>query len=180
MRALVITDIHGNSVALETVLNHVKDEIDAVWCLGDVVGYGPNPNECISLLKEQNNLICLLGNHDAAAAKDMDISSFNTEARQSVEWTKNELSKENLSFLQNLPETAVIDQVTLAHGSPRQPVFEYLLDSQVAQENFGFFDTNYCFVGHTHLPVHFYLDPPYCCLYYYYLFYYQFHYHNLH
>ena len=68
MRILVITDIHGNSVALKTILDHVKSEFDAVWCLGDVVGYGPNPNECIALLKEQPNLICILGNHDAAAA----------------------------------------------------------------------------------------------------------------
>ncbi len=157
MRALVITDIHGNSVALETVLNHVKDEIDAVWCLGDVVGYGPNPNECISLLNEQNNLVCLLGNHDAAAAKDMDVSSFNAEARLSVDWTKSELTQESLSFLQALPETEIIGDVTLAHGSPRQPVFEYLLDTITATENFEFFDTDFCFVGHTHLPVHFHL-----------------------
>ena len=159
MRILVITDIHGNSVALKTILDHVKSEIDAVWCLGDVVGYGPNPNECIALLKEQPGLICILGNHDAAAAKEMDVSSFNQEARRSVDWTKQELSKESYSFLEELPETQVIDNVTLAHGSPRQPVFEYLLDTRSATENFEFFDTDYCFVGHTHLPVHFHLEP---------------------
>lgn len=159
MRILVITDIHSNSVALKTVLDYVKDEIDAVWCLGDVVGYGPNPNECIDLLKEQPNLICILGNHDAAAAKEMDVSSFNQEARRSVDWTKQELSKESYSFLQDLPETIIINNVTLAHGSPRHPIFEYLLETRSATENFEFFDTDYCFVGHTHLPVHFHLKP---------------------
>ena len=158
MRALVITDIHGNLIALESVIKHAKD-IDAVWCLGDVVGYGPNPNECIALLREQPNLSCLLGNHDAAAIDNMDVSSFNPEARMSVEWTQSVLDEKSLDFLRDRPQTQEIDNITLAHGSPRHPVFEYLLDTRAATDNFDFFDNDFCFVGHTHLPVIFHLEP---------------------
>lgn len=157
MRALVITDIHGNQVALETVLADAVD-YDAVWCLGDVVGYGPNPNECLDLIKEQPDVICLLGNHDAAAIEAMDISTFNPEAKLSVEWTRTALTEENKDYLKERPETVIIEQVTLAHGSPREPVFEYLLDTRAATENFDYFDNDFCFVGHTHLPVLFSME----------------------
>ncbi|MEK6221673.1 MAG: metallophosphatase family protein [Chloroflexota bacterium] len=153
MRSLIITDIHGNQVALETVLKDAKEDFDAVWCLGDVIGYGPNPNECIDLVKDQPNLICLLGNHDAASANLMDISSFNPEARRSVEWTQSVLTDSSLEFIKERPEVSVIEQVTLVHGSPREPVYEYLLDTRAATDNFEHFENNYCFVGHTHLPV---------------------------
>ncbi|MDH5605468.1 MAG: metallophosphatase family protein [Anaerolineae bacterium] len=157
MRVLVITDIHGNQVALETVIKEA-DGFDAVWCLGDVVGYGPNPNECLEIIKSQPDVICLMGNHDAASIERMDISSFNPEARRSVEWTRSVLTKENIEYLNERPQTAVIDQVTLAHGSPREPVFEYLLDTRAATENFDHFDNDFCFVGHTHLPVLFSME----------------------
>jgi len=157
MRVLVITDIHGNQVALETVIKEA-DGFDAVWCLGDVVGYGPNPNECLEIIKSQPEVICLMGNHDAASIERMDISSFNPEARRSVEWTRSVLTKENIEYLNERPQTAVIDQVTLAHGSPREPVFEYLLDTRAATENFDHFDNDFCFVGHTHLPVLFSME----------------------
>jgi diadenosine tetraphosphatase ApaH/serine/threonine PP2A family protein phosphatase len=157
MRVLVITDIHANLVALEAVLEKAG-EVDAVWCLGDVVGYGPNPNECIELIKEQPNLICLLGNHDAAAIGMLDVSTFNPEARLSVEWTQDELTAENKAFLDDRPMTHIEGAVTLAHGSPRHPVYEYLLDTRAATENFEHFQNDFCFVGHTHLPVLFYME----------------------
>lgn len=157
MRVLIITDIHANQVALKTVLEHAGD-FDAVWCLGDVVGYGPNPNECVEIIRDLPNLICLLGNHDAASTEMMDISTFNPEARKSVEWTQGVLTDESKEFLKDRPTTAVIDQVTLAHGSPREPTYEYLLDTATATENFDYFNNDFCFVGHTHLPVLFYID----------------------
>ncbi|MBW8010270.1 MAG: metallophosphoesterase family protein [Chloroflexi bacterium] len=157
MRILVISDVHANFVALETVLDHAG-KVDAVWCLGDVVGYGPSPNECIALLKELPDLVCLIGNHDAAAINILDSKSFNPEARISIEWLKKQLTKESISFLKERPHTESIEQVTLAHGSPRQPVLEYLLDTRSATENFEYFDTDFCFVGHTHLPVIFYIS----------------------
>lgn len=156
MKILIITDIHANQVALETVLEEA-DGYEAVWCLGDVVGYGPNPNECVDIVKDLPGIICLTGNHDAAAINRMDISTFNPEARQSIEWTQKELTPESISFLEDRPETMVIDHITLAHGSPRQPVYEYLLDTRAATENFEYFENDFCFVGHTHLPVIFHL-----------------------
>ncbi len=154
MKNLVISDIHANLTALETVLE-AAGEVDAVWCLGDLVGYGPKPNECIELVRKQPNMICLLGNHDAACIGKMSVSTFNHEARLAVEWTQNELTNENIQFLMDLPEFVVANEVTLVHGSPRQPIYEYLLDIRSAAENFAFFENNYCFIGHSHLPVMF-------------------------
>lgn len=152
MRILVISDIHANLTALEAVLASAG-EVDAVWCLGDVVGYGPDPNECIERLATVPNLVCLQGNHDAAAIGQLPLESFNSEARTSVEWLRDVLTPESLTFLQGLQPMRVEHGVTLAHASPRQPVLEYLLDSYSALENFDYFETPFCFVGHTHVPV---------------------------
>lgn len=152
MRILVISDIHANLTALEAVLL-AAGKVDAVWCLGDLVGYGPDPNQCVQRVRELPNLVCLIGNHDAAVAKKIDIATFNYEARAAVVWTQNVLNQSNLDFLLGLSDHIRIDSVTLAHGSPRQPVWEYLLDTRTATQNFKHFDTPYCFVGHSHIPV---------------------------
>jgi predicted phosphodiesterase len=154
MRILVISDIHANLTALDTVLEHAG-EVDAVWCLGDVVGYGPWPNECIARLQDLPELVCLIGNHDAAAINLLDIATFNPEAQISINWMQTRLTEDSLDFLRSLQEHVTIYDVTLAHGSPRQPILEYLLDTRSATENFDHFTTSYCFVGHTHLPVRF-------------------------
>lgn len=152
MRVLVLSDIHANLNALQTVLA-AAGEVDQTWCLGDLIGYGPDPNECIELLRSRPNLTCLLGNHDAAALNHIAIEAFNREARLSIQWLQNILTPENKEYLTTLPDRVVMDQVTLAHGSPRNPVWEYLLDSGSAAENFFFFETQLCLVGHTHLPL---------------------------
>src|SRR5450830_561509 len=157
MTILVISDIHANLTALEEVLRDAG-EVDAVWCLGDLVGYGPDPNECINRVRLLPNLVCMRGNHDAAALGQIDIEAFNTEARLSIQWLLSTLSEESLDFLGGLPEKKVIGQVTLAHGSPRNPVWEYILDTRTARRNFDFFDTPFCFIGHTHLPLIYQLD----------------------
>jgi diadenosine tetraphosphatase ApaH/serine/threonine PP2A family protein phosphatase len=156
MRILIISDIHANLTALDAVLNHIG-QVDAVWCLGDLVGYGPDPNDCISRIRNLPNLVCLLGNHDAAALDQIETDSFNPDARLAILWTREQLTEESTSFLKTLPEKAVVDHVTLAHGSPRQPVWEYLLDTRTATVNFEHFETPYCLVGHTHLPVLYHL-----------------------
>jgi diadenosine tetraphosphatase ApaH/serine/threonine PP2A family protein phosphatase len=143
--------------ALEAVLEDGGD-FDATWCLGDLVGYGPDPNECVNRIRSTPNLTCLLGNHDAAVIQEIDIASFNIEARISVGWTQSVMDPDGLEFLKSLPASVVVEGQTLAHGSPRHPIWEYLLDSRSVVENFEFFDTPYCFVGHTHLPVIYYLD----------------------
>lgn len=157
MQILIISDIHANLTALEAVLN-AAGEFDAVWCLGDLVGYGPDPNEVVQTVRKLPNLQCLIGNHDAAALDQIDPSAFNLEARQAVSWTQNTLTGESLAFLQSLPEKLEVEEVTLCHGSPRYPIWEYLLDTRTATLNFSHLSTPYCFVGHTHLPVVYKLD----------------------
>jgi diadenosine tetraphosphatase ApaH/serine/threonine PP2A family protein phosphatase len=157
MKALIISDIHANLGALEAVFEDARD-FDATWCLGDIVGYGPDPNECVARIRSAPNLTCLLGNHDAAVIGEIDIASFNIEARISVGWTQSVINSTSLEFLKSLPSSAVVEGQTLAHGSPRHPIWEYLLDSRSVAENFEFFDTPFCFVGHTHLPVIYHLD----------------------
>lgn len=151
MKSLVLSDIHANYSALEAVLEDVG-EIDSVWVLGDLVGYGPDPNECVEIVKSFPNLVCLLGNHDAATLGQINDIAFNPAARQAIRWTRKNITPDNLDFLRQLPETIQIGDNTFAHGSPREPVWEYLLDTRNATENFSFFFTPFCFVGHTHLP----------------------------
>jgi predicted phosphodiesterase len=155
MRYLVISDIHANLTALETVLadaGQLGQDYDFVWCLGDVVGYGPDPNECIDRLRSLPHL-CIAGNHDWAALGRLDIRTFNADARKAVGWTRETLTDENLAFLEALPITFVLGDFTLAHGSPREPVWEYILDPLIAALNFSYYQTPYCLVGHTHTPV---------------------------
>lgn len=164
MRILVISDIHANLTALEAVLE-AAGQIDSVWCLGDLVGYGPDPNECIARIRELPDLVCIMGNHDAATLGLIPPDTFNPEARQAIEWTRTVLNSPGHMFLNTLQETVAhpecdgrpVSLTTLAHGSPRQPVWEYLLDTHNATRNFSYFDTPFCFVGHTHMPVIYHL-----------------------
>ncbi len=152
MRVLLISDVHANLTALEAVLNDAE-AYEGVWFLGDLVGYGPDPNECIERIRALPDLVALMGNHDAATLDQLSTDAFNEDARQSVIWTRDALSPESVAYLGELPDKVkVVDDVTLAHGSPRQPVWEYILNAKTATENFFFFVTPFCFVGHTHLP----------------------------
>jgi len=152
MRILIISDIHANYAAFEAALKDAEGQWDYVWCLGDVVGYGPDPNECVERLRELPHL-CLAGNHDWAALNRLDIRTFNPDARRAVDWTRETLSEENTRWLKALPTTFVIGQYTLVHASPREPIWEYVLEPLVAALNFPHFETAYCIVGHTHQPV---------------------------
>jgi predicted phosphodiesterase len=156
MRILIISDIHANQTALETVLADAG-QFDAAWCLGDLVGYGPDPNECIDRITQLPNLQCIIGNHDAAAVGSIEVDAFNPEARRAVLWTQERLTPANKEYLKNLPERLTIEFITLVHGSPYRPVWEYLLDTRTATISFEYFDTPYCFVGHTHLPAIYHL-----------------------
>ena len=159
MRVLVISDIHSNLTALDTVL-HDAGPVDETWCLGDVVGYGPDPNEVIARLREIPNFTCILGNHDVATLGQMDSSVFNTDARRSLTWQKNNINESNLKYLEGLGKDCLIrGNVTMAHGSPRDPIWEYILNTLSARLNFGSFQTPFCFVGHTHLQCIYHLDP---------------------
>lgn len=158
MRTLVVSDIHANLTALEAVLADAEP-FDAVWCLGDIVGYGPDPNECIERVRSLPNLICLIGNHDKAALGDLPLARFTRDARETADWTAQVLRPDNMSYLRALPSKLASGPFTLAHGSPRQPVWEYVLDPTVALRNFDAFDTDFCLVGHSHLPLIFHQTP---------------------
>ncbi|HVP20312.1 MAG TPA: metallophosphoesterase family protein [Anaerolineaceae bacterium] len=155
MRILVISDVHANLTALEAVLRAAAP-FDAVWCLGDLVGYGPDVNEVIDTVRQLPNLACVMGNHDSAVLGQIELSSFNREARSSILWTQDTITPDGRKFLQDLPEKHVIGNATIVHGSPRSPIWEYLLDSLNASENFDYFNTSFCFVGHTHIPIAYY------------------------
>ena len=157
MRYAVFTDIHANLEALEAVLAKIdeiaeKEPIDGIWFLGDLVGYGPNPNECILKLRERTDVI-IAGNHDWAAVGKIDLEDFSAAARISAEWTAEQLTPEHRDFLAKLPERLDMEEVTLVHGSPFGPLWEYLTSEVLAERSFQYFHSRYCFVGHTHVPV---------------------------
>jgi len=164
MRYAIFSDIHANLEALEAVLAKIdeiaeKEPIDAIWFLGDLVGYGPDPNECIIKLRERTDVI-IAGNHDWAAVGKIDLEDFSAAARISAEWTAEQLTEEHRTFLINLPERLKKGECTLVHGSPFGPLWEYLTSEVLAERSFQHFGTRYCFVGHTHVPVIFQqLDP---------------------
>ncbi len=150
MRYGIISDIHANLAAFETVLQDMGP-VDALWCLGDLVGYGPDPNECIELLRRHNHL-CVVGNHDMAAVGRMDTEEFNPQAAFAADWTAAALSERSRNFLLSLPERLEAAPFTLVHGSPRSPIWEYITNEGRAAPNFEQFDTPACLVGHTHVP----------------------------
>ncbi len=152
MRYIVISDIHSNAPALEAVLQDAPP-FDAVLCLGDIVGYGPNPNECVARVQDFD-LVCLVGNHDLGAVGLADITIFNREARHALAWTQGELSDAHQAFLKVLtPKRWLTHSILLSHGSPRDPVWEYLVDAKSAAANFTAFDFEVAMVGHSHLPL---------------------------
>lgn len=154
MRTAIISDIHANLDALETVLTDIESkDIDEIVCLGDVVGYGPNPNECITIIKDRCP-ITLLGNHDAAAMDILSTQNFNINAKIAIEWTERQLSEESRQFLSGLPITKIEGDKTYVHATPYEPrMWYYITSVEEAAFNFQFFSTRFCFVGHTHIPI---------------------------
>jgi len=130
---LIISDVHANLTALEAVLADAP-EFDEIWCLGDLVGYGPNPNECIERIQDFSH-VSMAGNHDWAALGKLDLSSFNTDARDASIWTQAELSPAAREYLNELPIQIEKDGFNMAHASPREPIWEYILDANQAYAN---------------------------------------------
>ena len=157
MRVLILSDIHANLVALETVLSAADGHYDTIWCLGDVVGYGPRPNECIDLIRIRAEF-CVMGNHDWAVLgrPGVNVDDFNPQARQAVLWTREQLAPENREYLDGLPFVPIQPpgqpDILITHASPREPVWEYILTPSTAMENFAVFSEAICLVGHTHKP----------------------------
>lgn len=159
MKTLIIADVHSNLEALVSVINDAvsRGPIEAVWCLGDVIGYGPDPGPCISILRSAQALI-VAGNHDLGAVGAIPLSDFNSSAAEACQWNGDKLSAQEAEFLKGMPFTIEIEGFTLVHGSPRNPIWEYLISPDLAAANLSHFQTSYCLVGHSHLPLLFHFE----------------------
>jgi predicted phosphodiesterase len=160
MRYAIIADIHANLSAFQAVLQDIRSNggADEIWCLGDIVGYGPQPNECIELVKKYC-AICVPGNHDLAAIGKLDLSFFNPAAAESCQWTAAQLNVMNVRYLEDLPgEGAEIGDFMLVHGSPSNHMLEYIISAGIADKNFAYFSNKFCLVGHSHVPAAFKLE----------------------
>lgn len=169
MRILLLSDIHANFVALEAVLA-AAGSFDQLWCLGDTIGYGPRPNECADFIRTHAS-VAISGNHDLACLGDerADLDFFNLDARVANEWNGKQLSEENREWLRGLlPKREIrqegLNPILLAHGSPRNPIWEYLLYPDDALDNFhNHFTNQLCFIGHSHVPIYFRLSADDFC-----------------
>lgn len=153
MRIAVISDVHSNLHALQAVLAAIDaDAVDAIWCLGDVVGYGPRPNECCALVRERASL-CLAGNHDLGVLGTIDLAFFAGEAGTAARWTRTVLGDEARGFLAGLEPSGRADGVELYHASPRDPVWEYVLGPDQALASLAVTSAPLVLIGHSHFPL---------------------------
>ncbi len=154
MRYIVVSDIHGNLEALEAVLETAGEMCpDGILCLGDVVGYGPDPVEVIDLVRSRE-MVVVKGNHDQAAVDRGEEAYFNEWAAEAIRWTRDQLREEDVEFLQNLPYTAEVDGVLLVHASPGDPpAWRYVLSRGAAAAEFATFTQEMCLIGHSHVPM---------------------------
>ncbi|MFH1683575.1 MAG: metallophosphoesterase family protein [Candidatus Margulisiibacteriota bacterium] len=146
----IISDIHSNLEALDVVLNQL-DRVEKLICLGDIVGYGPNPNECVEKVKGLN-IPTVAGNHDKAVTCEMDMKWFNPNAREAVVWTQRTIFQENFEYLKKLPLVLEEDDFQFVHGSLRSPLEEYVTSIADALPTFELMKKPICFVGHSHIP----------------------------
>ena len=157
MRYLVVADIHSNMEALQAVIRHAASHggFEKIWCLGDIVGYGPDPGACIDLLRSYP-LAAVSGNHDLASIDVLPLDDFNPYAKAAVLWTREQLSSEHREYLRDNPLRWEEESATLLHGTPRDPIWEYFLPSVMSNadvaESFQQFSTRCCLVGHSHIP----------------------------
>ena len=152
-RVAVISDVHGNRHALEAVLAAIADdEPDAIWCLGDLVGYGPHPNECCREVAARAEL-CLAGNHDLVVLGALDVSDFAGDAAAAALWTRSVLADDARAFLTSLEPAATREGVALFHGSARDPVWEYVLSAEAATAALELTEAPLVMVGHSHVPL---------------------------
>jgi predicted phosphodiesterase len=151
MRVAVISDIHGNYHALEAVLAEVtEEEPDEVWCLGDIVGYGPDPNRCCEAV-EKHATVCLAGNHDLAVLGVLPVDEFNGDAATAVAWTQSVLTEESRRFLEPLMPALARNGAGLFHGSPVDPVWDYVLSEDGARASMEMVKSKIVLVGHSHV-----------------------------
>jgi len=155
VRVAVVSDIHGNRHAFEAVLDAVRDsDADELWCLGDLVGYGGDPDACVQLAREHAAL-CLAGNHDLGVRGDLPLEQFSRGAALAAEWTRQTISKATMDFLRALEPANTGEQVGLYHASPRDPVWEYVLSPLQAELCLDAQEHRVCLIGHSHVALSF-------------------------
>jgi diadenosine tetraphosphatase ApaH/serine/threonine PP2A family protein phosphatase len=153
LRALIVSDIHSNLEAFQSVLDdaEARGGFDQVWSLGDLVGYGPDPSACIDLLRHYDHR-AVAGNHDLASIGKLSLEAFNPYAAAANRWTSAQLSQEQTDYLSGLELKLELDEFTVVHGSPRDPIWEYVVSVEAAVASFLHFDTYWCLLGHSHIP----------------------------
>src|ERR1700736_2466835 len=155
MRVAIISDIHGNRQAFEAVLRDIGEaSVEEVWCLGDLVGYGADPDACVDLAREHTGL-CLAGNHDLAVAGKIPLDDFSRGAAIAVRWTQEVIAPDNRDFLASLRPSAARDEVGLYHASPRDEVWEYVLSALLAELCFDVTRHRLNLIGHSHVALSF-------------------------
>jgi predicted phosphodiesterase len=155
MRLMIFSDIHGNLEALENMLNDAaKRNIHRSICLGDIVGYGPYPNECVQRVRSIKNCRCLAGNHDVAALWETSPYGMSSSAKKAILWTMDQLSQENKKFLGTLPDSLDVADMTFVHANPYNPRgWRYVMDRKYALRSFAATRCRYLFIGHSHSPL---------------------------
>jgi len=160
LRAAILSDVHANLPALEATLAAVDEaKVDEIWCLGDIVGYGADPDACTALVRERCD-ICLVGNHDLAVLGSIDISSFSSTAAVAAEWTRENASEATLEFLRGLKPVGTRLGVGLFHASPRDPIWEYVLSLDQADDALDAQKERLGLIGHSHVPLFFTRQEP--------------------
>ncbi|MBA3864857.1 MAG: metallophosphoesterase family protein [Solirubrobacterales bacterium] len=155
MRVAVLSDVHSNLPALETVLGAVDSAgVEQLWCLGDVVGYGADPDACTTLIRQRCD-VCLIGNHDLAVLGELDVSAFSETAREAAGWTAREASAETLEFLRGLVPAMDYAGIGLFHASPRDPIWEYVLSIDQAEAGLDAAVERISLIGHSHISLFF-------------------------
>ena len=155
MRIALLSDVHGNLPAFQAVVADIDSTgVDEVWCLGDLVGYGAQPDGCVELARERCDL-CLAGNHDLVVTGDLDIADFSSSAAAAARWTQLNIGEEALLFLRGLRPTEAGREIGLYHASPRDPVWEYVLSTWQADECMDLMEPRVGAVGHSHVALWF-------------------------
>jgi diadenosine tetraphosphatase ApaH/serine/threonine PP2A family protein phosphatase len=155
VRVAAITDIHSNLPSLEAVLAAIDASgVEEIWCLGDVVGYGAEPDECADLVRERCAL-CLVGNHDLAVLGALDVAAFSEAAAAAVAWTREKVAARTLEMLRELEPAGAREGIALFHASPRDPVWEYVLSAEQADANLDAHDDQVALIGHSHVSLFF-------------------------
>ena len=155
MKVAVISDVHGNRQAFEATLQAVAaSDAAELWCLGDLVGYGADPDACVELARE-HAAVCLAGNHDLAVTGEIPLDEFSRGASLAVQWTQDVIAPDNLAFLASLSPTGAEGPVGLYHASPRDPVWEYVLSTLLAELCLDEQRHRLCLIGHSHVALSF-------------------------